>query len=99
MEFQMNTFLWILVCLFAGWLTCRVLRDRGLGVRFGSWLGIAGAVIAGLLATYLLNIAKAIKGINLTSIIVAFLGAIITVFALRIFLPRLRWVNKVIPWG
>lgn len=95
----MNTFLWILVCLFAGWLTCRVLRDRGLGVRFGSWLGIAGAVIAGLLATYLLNIAKAIKGINLTSIIVAFLGAIITVFALRIFLPRLRWVNKVIPWG
>jgi len=95
----MNTFLWILVCLFAGWLTCRVLRDRGLGVRFGSWLGIGGALLAGLIAAFLLNIAKAINGINLTSILVAFLGAIFTVFALRIVLPRVRWVNKISPWG
>jgi len=95
----MNTFLWILVCLFAGWLTCRVLRDRGLGVRFGSWLGIGGAILAGLIAAFLLNIAKAIKGINLISILVAFIGAIFTVFALRILLPRVRWVNKAIPWG
>jgi uncharacterized membrane protein YeaQ/YmgE (transglycosylase-associated protein family) len=95
----MNTFLWILVCLFAGWLTCRVLRDRGLGVRFGSWIGIGGAVLGGLIATFLLNIAKAIKGINLISILVAFIGAFFTVFALRILLPRVRWVNKAIPWG
>ena len=99
MEFRMNTFLWILVCLFAGWLTCRILRDRGLGVRFGSWLGIGGAVLAGLIAAFILNISNAIKGINLTSIIVAFLGAIITVFALRIALPSVRWVNKAVPWG
>lgn len=99
MEFRMNTFLWILVCLFAGWLTCRVLRDRGFGVRFGSWLGIAGALLGGLIAAFLLNIAKAINGINLTSILVAFLGAIITVFALRIFLPRVRWVKKAPLWG
>jgi len=95
----MNTVLWILVCLFAGWLTCRVLRDRGFGVRFGSWLGIGGAVLAGLIAAFLLNVANAVKGINLTSILVSFLGAIITVYAIRIFIPRLRWVNKVIPWG
>jgi uncharacterized membrane protein YeaQ/YmgE (transglycosylase-associated protein family) len=95
----MNTVLWILVCLFAGWLTCRVLRDRGFGVRFGSWFGIGGAVLAGLIAAFLLNVANAIKGINLISILVSFLGAIITVYAIRIFIPRFRWVNKVIPWG
>jgi len=95
----MSTFLWIIVCLFAGWLTTRVLRDRGLGVRFGSLIGIAGAVIAGLLTAYLLNISKAINGINLTSILVAFLGAVLTVFILRTIMPRVRWVNKVIPWG
>jgi uncharacterized membrane protein YeaQ/YmgE (transglycosylase-associated protein family) len=99
MELQMNTVLWIFVCLFTGWLTCRVLRDRGLGVRFGSWLGIAGAVLAGLIAAYLLRIGKATNGINLTSILVAFIGAISTVFAIRIFFPRIRWVNKAIPWG
>jgi len=95
----MNTFLWILVCLFAGWLTTRILRDRGFGVRFGSWLGIAGAVLGGLIAAFILNISKAINGINLTSILVAFLGAIFAVFALRIVLPRLRFVKKVSPWG
>jgi uncharacterized membrane protein YeaQ/YmgE (transglycosylase-associated protein family) len=88
----MNTFLWIVVCLFAGWLTCRVLRDRGLGVRFGSWFGIAGAVVAGGLA-YLLNVTNAVKGINLTSILVAFLGAVLTVFILRAIVPSVRWVN------
>jgi len=89
----MSTFLWILVCLFVGWLTTRILRGRGLGVRFGSWLGIAGALLGGLIAAFLLNIAKAINGINLTSILVAFLGAILTVFALRIITPSVRWVN------
>jgi uncharacterized membrane protein YeaQ/YmgE (transglycosylase-associated protein family) len=86
-----NTILWILVCLFAGWLTTRLLRDRGLGVKFGSLLGIAGAMVAGFLA-YLM------KGINLTSILVALIGAVLTVFILRTFVPRLRWVNTVIPF-
>jgi len=99
MEFKMNTFLWILVCLFAGWLTTRVLRDRGLGIKFGSWLGIAGAVLAGLIAAYLLNISKATHGINLTSILVAFIGAVLTVFILRAAVPRIRWVKTAIPWG
>jgi len=94
----MSYILWILVCVFAGWLTCRVLRDRGFGVRFGSWLGIAGALLGGLIAAFLLNISKAINGINLTSILVAFLSAILTVFALRIVLPRLRYVQKASPW-
>ena len=89
----MNTILWILVCLFAGWLTTRVLRDRGLGVRFGSWIGIAGAVFGGLIAAFLLNIAKAIHGINWVSILVAFIGALVTVFALRIIVPRMRFIN------
>jgi uncharacterized membrane protein YeaQ/YmgE (transglycosylase-associated protein family) len=94
----MNTVLWIIVCLFAGWLTSRVLRDRGFGVRFGNWLGIAGAVLGGLIAAFLLNITKAINGINLTSILVSFLGAIITVYAIRIFIPRMRWVSSN-PWA
>ena len=93
----MNTILWILVCLFAGWLTTRLLRNRGLGIQFGSVLGIAGAMVAGFLA-YLLNISNAMKGINLTSILVAFIGAVLTVFILRTFVPRLRWVNTVIPF-
>ena len=89
----MNTFLWILVCLFAGWLTSRVLKDRGWGVRFGSSIGIAGAVVGGILAFYLLNIAKAVNGINLTSILVAFIGAVLTIVLLRQIAPRVRWVS------
>ena len=96
----MNTILWIVVCLLAGWLTTRILRDRGVGVKFGSLFGIAGAVVAGVLAAYLLNIAKAVNGINLTSILVAFLGAVLTIFILRAAIPRIRWVKPTTnPWG
>lgn len=86
----MNTFTWIVVCLFAGWLTSRIMINQGIGIRFGSFIGIAGALVAGLLAAYLLNIANAARGINLSSILVSFLGAGLAIWALRLIVPRFR---------
>jgi uncharacterized membrane protein YeaQ/YmgE (transglycosylase-associated protein family) len=53
-------------------------------------LGIVGAVIGGFLASTLLNMPDAVNGINITSILVAFVGAVILIALLRAVSSRRR---------
>lgn len=77
----MSILAWIVVGLIAGWLASMVTHSRG-GLVFDLILGIIGAVVGGFLAGLLLG-GDYTTGINIPTLIVAFLGAVIVVVLVR----------------
>ena len=74
---------WIIVGIIAGWLAGVVMKGSGYGVLGDIILGIVGALVGGFLAGALFGVADPVNGINFTSIIVAFLGAVVGVALVR----------------
>jgi len=81
---------WIIVGLIAGWLASMVMRGGGYGLIGDIIVGIVGALIGGFLAATLLKIPNAVNGINIMSILVAFIGAVILLAILRMVSGRRR---------
>ena len=79
----MGILAWIIVGIIAGWLAGVVMKGRGYGVVADMLLGIVGAIVGGFLAGALFGVADPISGFNLTTIIVAFIGAVIVVAIVR----------------
>lgn len=79
----MSILAWLVVGLIAGWLTGQVMRGRGYGVVMDIVIGIVGALVGGFLGSALLGIADPLSGINIGTIIVAFLGGIVAVALVR----------------
>lgn len=79
----MGILTWIIVGLIAGWLAGLVVRGSGFGVLGDIIVGIVGAIIGGFIAAYAFGIPGAVSGVNLTSIIVAFLGAVLALIIVR----------------
>ena len=74
---------WIIVGLIAGWLAGELMRGSGFGVLGDIIVGIVGALLGGFIATALFHVPDPLTGINITTIIIAFLGAVILVAILR----------------
>lgn len=68
---------WIIVGLIAGWLAGELLRGSGLGLVGNIVVGILGALLGGFLASALLGFANPLSGINVATVIIAFLGSVI----------------------
>lgn len=81
----MGILTWIIVGLIAGWLAGVVMRGGGYGLLGDILVGIVGAILGGFLAGAIFGIPNAVNGINVTSIIIAFLGAVILIAILRAF--------------
>lgn len=79
----MGLLTWIIVGLIAGWLAGLVMKGGGYGIIGDIILGIIGAVVGGFLASALFKVPNAVSGFNLTTLIVAFLGAVIVVAIVR----------------
>ena len=77
----MSILAWIVVGLIAGWLANMVVHSRG-GLVFDLILGIVGAVVGGFLASAVFGVDMT-TGINITTILVAFIGAVLVVLAVR----------------
>ena len=84
----MSILAWLVVGLIAGWLASQVMRGGGYGLIGDIIVGIVGALIGGFLAANLLNMPNAVNGINITSILVAFVGAVILLAILRVVSGR-----------
>ena len=84
----MGILAWLVVGLIAGFLASRVMRGGGYGLIGDIIVGIVGALIGGFLAATLLKIPNAVNGINITSILVAFIGAVILIAILRMVSGR-----------
>ena len=76
---------WIVVGLIAGWLAGQVMRGGGYGLIGDIIVGVVGGLLGGWLATTVLHIGADVNGINLESILVAFVGAVILLVVLRVF--------------
>lgn len=77
----MDLIIWIVLGAIAGWLAGMIVGGHGLGVIGTVVLGIVGALVGGFLANLLgLGSGGAESGeINILSIVVAVIGAVIVV--------------------
>ncbi len=82
----MNLFSMIIVGLIAGWIGSKVMKSKtGLLTDLG--LGVVGAIVGGWITSLLLSV-NLVGGLNLTSIVVAALGAILVIFLYRLITKR-----------
>jgi uncharacterized membrane protein YeaQ/YmgE (transglycosylase-associated protein family) len=81
---------WIVVGAIAGWLSGQVMKGRGFGLLGDIIVGVAGGLVGGWLAGELFKVPNAVNGFNLTSILVAFLGAVVLIVVARLFQGRGR---------
>jgi uncharacterized membrane protein YeaQ/YmgE (transglycosylase-associated protein family) len=65
-----------------------VMRGGGFGLIGDIVVGIVGGLLGGWIATSLLHIGAGVSGINLESILVAMVGAIVLIFAYRMLNGR-----------
>ena len=82
----MGIIAWIVLGAIAGFITNLIMGGKE-GVIATIILGIVGAVVGGFLAGTVLKVAD-VTGINITSIVVAVIGAIIVVAVYRFFMTR-----------
>jgi uncharacterized membrane protein YeaQ/YmgE (transglycosylase-associated protein family) len=74
---------WIIVGLIAGWLANQAMR-RGRGNAVTDIVvGVLGGLVGGFLAAELFGVPNAVNGVNVGSIVVAFLGAIVAIAVVR----------------
>jgi uncharacterized membrane protein YeaQ/YmgE (transglycosylase-associated protein family) len=79
----MGILTWIVVGLIAGWLAGMVMKGGGYGVLGDIIIGIVGGLLGGFVAAAVFGIENAVNGINLISIVTAFLGSVLLIAALR----------------
>lgn len=86
----MSIIAWIVVGAIAGYLAGFLVKgDEGLGVIGHIVLGIVGAVVGGFLANVLFN-KDMTSGINIETVVVATIGAIVTVLVVGAVAGRTR---------
>jgi uncharacterized membrane protein YeaQ/YmgE (transglycosylase-associated protein family) len=88
MEIGMGILSWIVVGLIAGWLAGLIVKGEGYGCVGDIIVGVIGGLLGGWLASYFLHMGDPMSGINLQSILVAFIGAVIFVILLRMLSGR-----------
>jgi uncharacterized membrane protein YeaQ/YmgE (transglycosylase-associated protein family) len=80
-----NILAWIIVGGIAGWLASLLVRGGGIGIVGDIIVGIVGALIGGFVLSLLLPGTFGFTGFNLGSLIIAFIGAVILLFIVKLF--------------
>jgi Predicted membrane protein len=84
----MGLLTWIVVGAIAGFVAGKVVKGSGLGLVRDIVLGVVGALLGGWLAGRIFNVNNPISGFNLTTLVVAFLGAVIVLLVFRALKKR-----------
>jgi uncharacterized membrane protein YeaQ/YmgE (transglycosylase-associated protein family) len=74
----MSILAWLVVGLIAGFLASKVVNKSGSGVFMDIILGVVGALVGGFIFNFIGHSAP--TGINLYSIFVSFIGAVVVLF-------------------
>jgi uncharacterized membrane protein YeaQ/YmgE (transglycosylase-associated protein family) len=77
----MGLFATIIVGLVAGWLASLVMKAKT-SIWIDLVLGVAGSIVGGLISSLITGV-NMVSGVNLTSIIVSLIGAIIVLAVYR----------------
>jgi uncharacterized membrane protein YeaQ/YmgE (transglycosylase-associated protein family) len=84
---MMDIILWILFGALAGWLASIIMRTNAEQGAVGNIIvGILGAIIGGAVSRAFGG--PGVNGFNLSSLIVAILGAVLLLFIVRLFTHR-----------
>ena len=76
----MNFIVWIIFGALAGWIASMVMgKNAQMGALANIVVGIVGALIGGFLMTNVFG-AQGVTGFNLTSLLVAVVGAVVLLF-------------------
>ncbi len=78
---------WIVVGLIAGFLAGLVVKGGGFGLIGDVIVGVVGGLLGGWISVNLLHFGN-MTGINLESILIAFVGAVILLLVLRLIRRR-----------
>jgi uncharacterized membrane protein YeaQ/YmgE (transglycosylase-associated protein family) len=79
----MEILTWIIVGLIGGWLANQFIRRPRYGILGSTVLGVIGGMLGGFLATNVLKLHYTVTGINLVSILTAFVGAMLLLLLIR----------------
>jgi len=74
----MSFITWIVLGLIAGFIASKIVNNQGEGLLLDIVLGVVGAVVGGWL--FALLGASGVSGVNLYSLLVAVVGAIVVLF-------------------
>ena len=77
----MGILAYLVVGLIAGWLAGMAMGGRGFGILGNIVVGIVGALLGGFVGSFLFG--WDVTGINIGSIVLAFLGAVLFLLILR----------------
>jgi uncharacterized membrane protein YeaQ/YmgE (transglycosylase-associated protein family) len=81
---------WIIVGAIGGWLASLVVQGTGLGLLGDIIVGIIGGIIGGIILSLILPGSYGVSGLNIGSIIVAFIGAVILLLIVKAVSGRTR---------
>jgi len=79
----MSFLTWIIVGLIAGWLAGLAMKGSGYGVVGNIVIGILGALVGGYLAQMLFASGAPVDGLNIPSLVTAFIGAVLLIAIVR----------------
>jgi uncharacterized membrane protein YeaQ/YmgE (transglycosylase-associated protein family) len=79
---------WIILGLIAGFIASKAVNKQGEGIILDIVLGIVGAIVGGFIFTWLG--AAGVTGLNLWSMIVAIIGAVIVLLLYHAVVGRSR---------
>ena len=77
---------WIILGLIAGFIGSKIVNKTGEGLILDIVLGVVGAVVGG----YIFSLAGigAVTGVNIESIVIAIIGAVIVLLVYRMVIAR-----------
>ena len=91
----MVLFVWFVIGALTGWLVGQVLKNKGFGpIRYGV-VGVVGAWAGGFLAAPIFKVPYAVNSLNLISLLVAFLGALVLVITVRLLRAAVAGVGRI----
>jgi uncharacterized membrane protein YeaQ/YmgE (transglycosylase-associated protein family) len=79
----MSILAWLVVGLVAGWLAGQITRGYGFGVVGDIIVGVLGAMVGGFLAAFFFG-GDYVTGINLGTILVSVIGAVVLIGVVRL---------------
>ena len=85
----MSLIAWVIVGLIAGWLGSMIVNRRGEGAILDILLGVVGSFLGGYLFRYFGH--QGVTGVNLHSILVAAVGAILLLVIYHAIFRRRRF--------
>ncbi len=78
---------WIILGLIAGWIASKIVNKTGAGMTMDIALGVVGAIVGGFIASGIFGM-QGVTGLNIWSIIVAVIGAVVVLWIYHAVVAR-----------